>query len=130
MKADPAMKKSPTDLGNWVVGTRRIEDPLRQESALKAPSHSAGYSDTDSTVPRIVPDFPRAMNTREPITKRLLRTKQAALYLGMSPGKLRRLTQDGELPVIQHDEHSPWLYDLRDLDSLIEKSKRKLSAFS
>ena len=70
------------------------------------------------------------MTAREQITKRLLRTKDAAHYLGMSPGKLRRLTQDGDLPVIQHDEQSPWLYDLRDLDSLIEKSKRRLSVFS
>ena len=49
------------------------------------------------------------------------------MYLGMSPGKLRHLTQGGELPIIQHDEHAPWLYDLRDLDEHIEKSKRRLS---
>jgi len=64
------------------------------------------------------------------IPRRLLRTKEAALYLGMSPGKLRRLTQSGELPVIQHDEHSPWLYDLRDLDTHIEKSKHRFADFS
>jgi hypothetical protein len=51
------------------------------------------------------------------------------LYLGMSPGKLRRLTQSGELPIVQHEEHSPWLYDLHDLDSHIEKSKRRISDF-
>jgi hypothetical protein len=45
----------------------------------------------------------------------------------MSPGKLRRLTQSGELPIIQHDEGAPWLYDLRDLDEHIEKSKHRLS---
>lgn len=60
------------------------------------------------------------------ILKRLLRTKEAAEYLGMSPGKLRRLTQSGELPIIQHDERAPWLYDLRDLDDHIEKAKRTL----
>ena len=49
------------------------------------------------------------------------------MYLGMSPGKLRQLTQGGELPIIQHDERAPWLYDLRDLDQHIEKSKRRLS---
>jgi len=59
--------------------------------------------------------------------RRLLRTKEAAQYLGMSPGKLRRLTQYGELPIIQHDERAPWLYDLRDLDEHIEKSKHRLS---
>ena len=64
------------------------------------------------------------------IPRRLLRTKDAALYLGISPAKLRRLSQSGELPIIQHDEHAPWLYDLRDLDTHIEKSKHRLSDFS
>ena len=64
------------------------------------------------------------------LPKRLLRTKEAARYLGMSPGKLRHLTQCGELPIIQHDEHSPWLYDLHDLDAHIEKSKHTFSDFS
>jgi excisionase family DNA binding protein len=63
------------------------------------------------------------------IPRRLLRTKEAAQYLGMSPGKLRRLAQGGELPIIQHDEHGPWLYDLRDLDEHIERSKRRLPDF-
>ena len=63
------------------------------------------------------------------IPRRLLRTKDAAEYLGMSPGKLRRLTQSGELPIIQHEERAPWLYDLRDLDEHIEKSKHRLSDF-
>jgi len=70
------------------------------------------------------------MRAANHIPRRLLRTKEAALYLGMSPGKLRRLTQSGDLPIIQHDEHSPWLYDVRDLDSHIEKSKHRLSDFS
>jgi excisionase family DNA binding protein len=67
------------------------------------------------------------MRAASGIAKRLLRTKEAAHYVGMSPGKLRRLTQSGELPIIQHDEHSPWLYDLHDLDDFIEKSKHRLS---
>jgi hypothetical protein len=70
------------------------------------------------------------MRVSDHIPKRLLRTKEAAQYLGMSPGKLRWLTQCGELPIIQHDERAPWLYDLRDLDSHIEKSKHRLSDFS
>ena len=70
------------------------------------------------------------MRVTSHIPRRLLRTKEAARYLGMSPGKLRRLTQSGDLPIIQHDGHSPWLYDLHDLDSHIEKSKHRLSDFS
>jgi len=70
------------------------------------------------------------MAVKTHIPKRLLRTREAAQYLGMSPGKLRRLTQSGALPIIQHDEHSPWLYDLHDLDTHIENSKHRLSDFS
>ena len=66
------------------------------------------------------------MGQQNHISRRLLRTKEAAMYLGMSPGKLRRLTQYGELPVIQHDERSPFLYDLRDLDDHIEKRKHRM----
>ena len=60
------------------------------------------------------------------MSRRLVRTKEAAIYLGMSPGKLRLLTQSGELLVIQHDERSPFLYDVRDLDDYIEKNKRRM----
>lgn len=66
------------------------------------------------------------MRVQTHIPRRLLRTKEAALYLGMSPGKLRRLTQCGELSIVQHDEHAPWLYDLRDLDEHIERHKHTL----
>jgi excisionase family DNA binding protein len=70
------------------------------------------------------------MRVRSNIPRRLLRTKEAALYLGMSPGKVRRLAQSGEVAIIQHDEHSPWLYDLHDLDAYIEKSEHRLADFS
>lgn len=70
------------------------------------------------------------MRVQTHIPKRLLRTKEAATYLGMSPGKLRRLTQCGDLPIIQHEEHAPFLYDLRDLDEHIEKNKHRFSDFS
>jgi helix-turn-helix protein len=80
-------------------------------------------------VPRLCPNYNTEMKAQTYISKRLLRTKEAARYLGMSPGKLRRLTQCGELPIVQHDEHSPWLYDLRDLDSHIDKSKHRLRDF-
>jgi excisionase family DNA binding protein len=70
------------------------------------------------------------MKVQPHLPKRLLRTKEAARYLGMSPGKLRRLTQCGDLPIIQHDERSPWLYDLHDLDNHIDKSKHRLAEFS
>lgn len=76
-----------------------------------------------------MPDISRVMRVSDTIARRLLRTKDAAKYLGMSPGKLRLITQRGELPIIQHDERAPWLYDVRDLDEHIEKSKHRLSDF-
>jgi len=56
--------------------------------------------------------------------RRLVRTKEAAEYLSMSPWKLRRLIQDGRLPVVQDGEGAPFLLDLRDLDSYIDRNKR------
>jgi excisionase family DNA binding protein len=56
--------------------------------------------------------------------RRLLRTKQAAEYLNLSPWKLRRLIAYGQLPVVQADEGAPFLLDIRDLDGYIERHKR------
>jgi excisionase family DNA binding protein len=56
--------------------------------------------------------------------KRLLRTREAADYLSVSAWKVRRLIQDGRLPVVQHGEGAPFLLDLRDLDGYIERNKR------
>jgi excisionase family DNA binding protein len=57
-------------------------------------------------------------------TRRLLRTKQAAEYLNLSPWKLRQLIAYGQLPVVQAEEGSPFLLDIRDLDGYIERNKR------
>lgn len=59
-----------------------------------------------------------------PPRRRLLRTKEAAEYLCISPWKLRRLIQDGRLPVVQDGEGSPFLLDVRDLDGYIDRNKR------
>ena len=66
--------------------------------------------------------------TRESLAARLLRTKDAARYLGMSAGQIRRLIQDGVLPVIKNGtgEHAPFLLDIRDLDSYIDRTKVSL----
>jgi len=70
---------------------------------------------------------PNASPTPKPkptLAKRLLRVREAALYLSISPWKLRRLVQDGLLPIIQHGDGAPWLVDVRDLDAHIERHKR------
>jgi excisionase family DNA binding protein len=66
--------------------------------------------------------------TKPPATppRRLLRTREAAEYLSCSPWKLRKLIQDGRLPVVQNGEGVPFLLDLRDLDAYVERNKRTL----
>lgn len=61
-------------------------------------------------------------------TRRALRLKQAALYLSISPRQVRALVQAGELPIIRlfDNDHSPWVLDVRDLDSLIDRRKATL----
>lgn len=60
------------------------------------------------------------------IAPRLLKTRQAARYLGISAWKLRNLVQAGEIGCILGDGTSPWLFDLQDLDSWIERRKQTL----
>lgn len=55
--------------------------------------------------------------------RRLLRTKQAAEYLGMKSDQVEELVNNGELRVVQRKEHSPWLFDIYDLDDWIERKK-------
>jgi excisionase family DNA binding protein len=67
---------------------------------------------------------PQVRTSPIPPRRRLLRTKEAAEYLSVSPWKLRRLIQDGRLPVVQDGDGSPFLLDVRDLDSYIDRNKR------
>jgi excisionase family DNA binding protein len=56
--------------------------------------------------------------------RRLFRLKMAAEYLSLSTWKLRRLIQEGRLPVVQDCEGGPFLLDVRDLDGYVERNKR------
>lgn len=58
--------------------------------------------------------------------RRNLKTRQAAEYLGVSQWKLRNLVQVGEISCILGDGTSPWLFDKRDLDRWIDRSKKTL----
>ncbi len=70
-------------------------------------SRSTAMTQSESTLPR----------------RRLYRLKAAADYLSMSPWKLRRLIQEGHLPVVQDVDGSPFLLDVRDLDAYVERNK-------
>ena len=58
--------------------------------------------------------------------KRLLRLKQAALYLSLSTWTLRGIIQAGQLPIVVYGPNTPWLVDVKDLDTWIEKHKSAL----
>jgi excisionase family DNA binding protein len=59
-------------------------------------------------------------------SRRLLRLKAAAEYLSVSAGTLRHLCQAGELPVVKYGENAPWLLDVKDLDSWVDRHKESL----
>ena len=67
-----------------------------------------------------------AMTVIPMMTRRLLRTKQAAAYLSMSEWKLRRLIQTEILPFVQDQRGGPFLVDVRDLDAYIEGNKHNI----
>ena len=69
----------------------------------------------------LVPSSSRPTLTKP--SKRLLRVRDAADYLSVSPWKLRRLIQEGLLPIVQASEGGAWRVDVRDLDSFIERHK-------
>jgi excisionase family DNA binding protein len=59
-----------------------------------------------------------------PTKRRLLKVKQAAAYLSISPWSLRKLVQDQRLRIVQMDAQGPWLIDIADLDQFIEANKK------
>lgn len=73
----------------------------------------------------VVPGESNSVRTNgQAVTPRFLRTREAAKYLGVSPRTLRRLAQEGQIPVVQINEGSPWLFDLTDLTTFALGRKR------
>jgi excisionase family DNA binding protein len=70
------------------------------------------------------PERPQKGGLQPRESSRLLRTQVAARYLGLSIWKLRRLAQEGKIPVVQYADGVPWLFDLRDLDRWIDQNKQ------
>ena len=69
-------------------------------------------------------ESPSTKPVKPSIAKRVLRVREAAHYLGISPWKLRRLVQDGLLPIVQDRDEGPWRVDVYDLDAYIDRHKR------
>jgi excisionase family DNA binding protein len=87
---------------------------LQSSAPIQQAANETVDEERDRTVPRAT-------------AQRLMRTRQAAKYLGLSTWALRNLVQHGEIPVIPQQGHAPWLVDVRDLDSWIERNKRTLA---
>jgi hypothetical protein len=68
------------------------------------------------------------ISVERPKPSRLLRLKDAACYIAVSPWKLRGLVQNGEIPVVKNGDCAggAWLLDLRDLDEWISRTKMTL----
>jgi excisionase family DNA binding protein len=63
-------------------------------------------------------------NSPEPIAPRLLRTGEAARYLGMGSKAIRSLIMSRQVPYVQmRPGNSPFLLDRRDLDKFIDSHK-------
>jgi excisionase family DNA binding protein len=60
---------------------------------------------------------------KAPTSRRLIRVREAAEYLGSSPWKVRQLIANRRIAFVQ-DGDGPFLLDIRDLDGFIERSKR------
>jgi excisionase family DNA binding protein len=64
------------------------------------------------------------MSTHQNTSPRLLRLKQAATYSSSSVWTLRRAIHDGDLRYVQIRPGGPFLIDICDLDTFIDKHKQ------
>jgi excisionase family DNA binding protein len=69
----------------------------------------------------------KLVSRERPNQRRLLRLKEAARYMSVSPWKLRGLIQNGEIPIVRNgDGNGVWLLDIKDLDDWISRTKATL----
>jgi excisionase family DNA binding protein len=59
----------------------------------------------------------------KPSQRRLVKVKEAAAYLSISPWSLRKLVQTQEIPIVRLQDRGRWLLDVRDLDRFVEARK-------
>ncbi len=67
--------------------------------------------------------FGKGQGMCNPMFRRLLTLKEAAVYLGRSPWGMRDLAWSGRVPVVRNKGGRKLFFDIRDLDAFIEKSK-------
>jgi excisionase family DNA binding protein len=66
---------------------------------------------------------PSSVERKSGLLRRLVRTREAAHYLGSSMWKIRRLVQEGLLPYVSDSDSGRWLFDVKDLDAYIDANK-------
>lgn len=69
-------------------------------------------------------EVPRAKRRRRAVLRRVLKTKAASIYLGISPNTLRKWADLGKIPakLMTDDSGRPIrVFDRRDLDRLIDE---------
>lgn len=105
-----------------IVGTRLIgldigKDAMPKESgnARRVP-HSGDSGPLRGT--NEVPNKPSP-----PLAPRLLRLKQAAEYLSISPWLIREFVHKGKLSHVEFSDGGAWWFDKADLDRFIEQNK-------
>ena len=55
-----------------------------------------------------------------------MKLKEASQYMSMSTWSIRRLIQNGEIPVVQNQSGAPFRVDPADLDKYVERNKRNM----
>jgi excisionase family DNA binding protein len=65
------------------------------------------------------------MSTVNAVAPALLKVRQAAAFLNISPALLRKLVQDGQIPaiILPAGKYRTWLIDRADLQDWVSKSK-------
>jgi len=90
------------------IGYRRFAKPEKERRKKESPMAST------------------ATNTAKP-PLRLMKLRQAAVYLNYSPSQLRILVQQGQIPYLPgRGQNGAWRFDLRDLDAFIEREKKRV----
>src|ERR1700730_5415755 len=123
----------------WIASPVRLLRPLRFNYLQSyVPELCLGYGDFRN-VHMSCKIYVMARNSAESSSKvkvsalpvRIVRLKEAATYLGMSPGRLRQLAHNGEISFIQLTPQSPLLFDTDDLirESTQQEDERKAQKF-
>jgi len=56
-------------------------------------------------------------------TQKLLKTRNAAIYLNVSQWRIRQMAHKGQIPYVQFEVDGTLYFDISDLDALIQRHK-------